>query len=715
MEAQDFEMPSPKRQKTESPQIHAVATAQDMDVDSVNAVQQITGDEQHEPSVQNESTDMSEPKAEESDMLAFLMQHVESESAGRGSNHNQQSSALLISGSQLPNIQLPPEGDNPIMQVLVPETSAETSKSDQPLENEAYKADEPLPMSSNLPPGLEPASADAVDNLKHVAEVSALPPTAETLLQEQIPSATADQTVLPQEQQDPAAREWETDSSPYSSDSSDSSDTTDSSDDSPDNSDDDNDPDAYTLLDPIEQARILMAEDGAGGDSDEEGGTHRTVKVPASLRTANEKPEDILPKPDVTVTATTPISELGVVTFYVENTLLITAKTSGEYQVLESGSVLCLGTPSFAVIGAIAETLGRVEEPLYTVRFASETDVRETFGLKSPDSKHERSEEQATTINDQELDTRPLQERIKNTPIYYVNEHSTFVFTQPLKAAKGTDASNIHDEEVGEDEMEFSDDEAEAEHKRQQKLRRKGIDPSTISAHRGGRGGQRGGRGGTRGGRGDSYNSYNQSESYNSNDNVEMNYDDVEEGEMTTDYAPLKRPENFSNAQPAQNQHNPRSQHQHLNRGNRGGARSQYTNSRGNNRGGRGRGAYNQSQNQNQRQYDTNNQYTTNNPQLSQPSSSNSMYAQQPPQQYPQQMFMPQFQMPANPNFDFQAQAQAQWSQYHANQAQQFQQHQQQQQFVGQPGFNINAEALAQVQRQLEEMRRNAGQGQGYP
>lgn len=31
---------------------------------------------------------------------------------------------------------------------------------------------------------------------------------------------------------------------------------------------------------------------------------------------------------------------------------------------------------------------------------------------------------------------------------------------------KGSDASNVHDEEVGEDEVEFSDDEAEAAYKR---------------------------------------------------------------------------------------------------------------------------------------------------------------------------------------------------------------------------------------------------------
>lgn len=34
-----------------------------------------------------------------------------------------------------------------------------------------------------------------------------------------------------------------------------------------------------------------------------------------------------------------------------------------------------------------------------------------------------------------------------------------------LKRLKGSDASNVHDEEPGEDEIEFSDDEAEAVHR----------------------------------------------------------------------------------------------------------------------------------------------------------------------------------------------------------------------------------------------------------
>lgn len=89
----------------------------------------------------------------------------------------------------------------------------------------------------------------------------------------------------------------------------------------------------------------------------------------------------------------------------------------------------------------VSETLGRVESPLYVVLYPSVAAVGER-GL------------------------------FQGKQIYYVESHSTFVFTQPLKGMKGSDASNFHDEEVGEDEVEFSDDEAEADHKRKLKQKR---------------------------------------------------------------------------------------------------------------------------------------------------------------------------------------------------------------------------------------------------
>ena len=56
--------------------------------------------------------------------------------------------------------------------------------------------------------------------------------------------------------------------------------------------------------------------------------------------------------------------------------------------------------------------------------------------------------------------------------MYYIQNLVQMVFTQPLKAQKGSDASNLHDEEIAANEVEFSDDEKEAEHKRLTKKRK---------------------------------------------------------------------------------------------------------------------------------------------------------------------------------------------------------------------------------------------------
>jgi H/ACA ribonucleoprotein complex non-core subunit NAF1 len=284
-----------------------------------------------------------------------------------------------------------------------------------------------------------------------------------------------------EENVDPNQAEFELDSSPYASSSDDSDSDSSSSDDSED---------AYQLLDPAEQARILMQEDG--GSDDELTGAKGSG---GQLRTKNEVPEEIIPKPDVTITSEMRIEELGAVEAVVESILLIKAKTSGEYRVLESGSVLCLADRS--VIGVVSETLGRVQQPLYSVRFTNATEIAKA-GLSV------------------------------GTKVYYSEQHSTYVFTQALKAHKGTDASNIHDEEVGDEEIEFSDDEAEAEHKRrikQKKIERRGGKMQQNNGPR---------RGG--------HSTHQSQAPYDAS--IGLSYDDEDEGP----YKPLSRPAGFASS-----------------------------------------------------------------------------------------------------------------------------------------------------------------------
>ena len=248
--------------------------------------------------------------------------------------------------------------------------------------------------------------------------------------------------------------EFELDSSPFESSDLDTSEDSISS---------DSDDDEFEMLDAEEQARRLMGEDG-GSDEEGEGKGNKTA---GPIRTLNEKPDEIIVKPDVVITDDMNIEELGNVEIVVENVVVVKAKTSGEYQVLDFGSVLCLENKK--VIGSVAETLGRVQQPFYSVRFTNAAAISEA-GISA------------------------------NTRIFYVEKHSTYIFTQPLKACKGSDASNIHDEEVGDDELEFSDDEAEAEHRRRLKLqrqsRREGRDGNADGFTRGPQGTRGRGRGG---------------------------------------------------------------------------------------------------------------------------------------------------------------------------------------------------------------------------
>lgn len=211
--------------------------------------------------------------------------------------------------------------------------------------------------------------------------------------------------------------EWQLDSEASDS-SSDSSSSSDKSDD---------DADEGELMDPEEMVRLLMAE-----SADDAGAAGK-----AKVKTLNEI-EEQYEKPDITVTNETQITELGRVEAIVDNLVLVRAKISGDYQVLESGSALCL--QNFTIIGKISEQIGRVEEPRYSIGFNDPAEIT-LLGIE------------------------------KDTPIYYVDAHSTFVFTEPLRKQKHTDASNLHDEETNE--VEFSDDEAEAEYKRQQKQAKK--------------------------------------------------------------------------------------------------------------------------------------------------------------------------------------------------------------------------------------------------
>ena len=264
---------------------------------------------------------------------------------------------------------------------------------------------------SEQPNGFQEASDLDLDSL--AAQISADAP-------KEVPSNPLD---APKHYQE---AEFELDSSPYQTSTDDSDSSSDSS------SDDTSDHEGYELLDPAEAARRLMEDDGG---SDDEGNKRSATN--GHVKTVHEVVDASVEIPDIEITPEMEIKELGPVEKTISNSILIRGQTSGEYQVVDSGSLLCLVTRQ--VIGVVAEPLGRVQQPMYSVLFPTSAAIAD-FGL------------------------------LQGTLVYYAPQHSEFVFTRSLQGVKGSDASNLYDEEVAADEAEFSDDEAEAEHKKQKKL-----------------------------------------------------------------------------------------------------------------------------------------------------------------------------------------------------------------------------------------------------
>ncbi|RFU74953.1 hypothetical protein TARUN_7285 [Trichoderma arundinaceum] len=337
--------------------------------------------------------------------------------------------------------------------------------------------------------------------------------SAETNQQPLVP----EQEPIPLQSDQSEHPEWEIDSSPYESSDSSSSDSS--------SDDDDSDNEGYEPLGIEETARLLMETEGGSDDEGDRGKASGSGYV----RTKNELPEELIPKPDVTITAEMAIEELGVVEHIVENIMLIKAFTPGEYQVLDSGSVLC--NSERVVIGAIAETIGKVLQPMYTVMFNSAEEVKE-FGLEV------------------------------GTKIFYPVDHASYVFTEPLKNLKGSDASNLHDEEIADEEIEFSDDEKEAEYKRSLKQKKK-----DKWKNAGGKEGKQ-------------PHPLRQEVSADGS----LNYDDEDDGP----YKPLARPIGYGTGAPSAESYEPSPRPTFSRGGRRGDSRGRGSRGRGSGRGGRG-------------------------------------------------------------------------------------------------------------------------------
>lgn len=122
-------------------------------------------------------------------------------------------------------------------------------------------------------------------------------------------------------------------------------------------------------------------------------------------------------------------------------------------QVLDEGSIVCL--QDRRVLGPIFETFGAISSPLYSVRLPSD------HPLLATDVGSIAAKDGLTA----------------GVPVYFPTNPglASILHTQQIKMSqlKGSDASNLYDEEPAENEVEFSDDEQEQEYRRMLKQRRK--------------------------------------------------------------------------------------------------------------------------------------------------------------------------------------------------------------------------------------------------
>ncbi|KAJ2862679.1 hypothetical protein GGH94_004127 [Coemansia aciculifera] len=179
-----------------------------------------------------------------------------------------------------------------------------------------------------------------------------------------------------------------------------------------------------------EDDRANMLKMIADGDDDDEDQAPNN-SVPA---TRNEVLDPQIPELTMTeLPATAQLTSLGTIHSIVDNSVIIQANISGERHVLDAESILSFDDRK--VLGLVYDVFGPVSRPMYTVRFRGEID-RESV--------------------------------VVGRGVFFSPGWVKMLATEKLRV-KGTDASNEYDEEVGDDGMEFSDDEEERIHRRQVK------------------------------------------------------------------------------------------------------------------------------------------------------------------------------------------------------------------------------------------------------
>ncbi|KAH9166897.1 NAF1-domain-containing protein [Lactarius sanguifluus] len=195
---------------------------------------------------------------------------------------------------------------------------------------------------------------------------------------------------------------------------------------------------------------------------DEEGGA---VAAAVALRTKNELPEpDIMIPPIAQVEPDEQLEKVGEIMNIVNNNVVVVKgeasmrSTQETLLVYEDRKVLGYVSAALSLLlltprpfAQIHETFGPTYQPMYQVKFNSAHPL-------------------------------DLNEARVSRPVFHVPARSKYVFVAELTRLRGSDASNVHDEEPAEYELEFSDDEAEATYKAKLRERRHGSREPSVPA-----------------------------------------------------------------------------------------------------------------------------------------------------------------------------------------------------------------------------------------
>ncbi|KJA28521.1 hypothetical protein HYPSUDRAFT_197370 [Hypholoma sublateritium FD-334 SS-4] len=217
------------------------------------------------------------------------------------------------------------------------------------------------------------------------------------------------------------------------------------------------------LAEPVESTSDSESDSDSDSDSSDAAGNKNHVKKPmldmdddedpmpaagpnTYFTTKHEVIEADIPIPEVDEVGSDEVLEkVGEVMNIVDRLAIVVGLpvdfTTGRRadQALDSETLLVFDDRK--VMGYIFETFGPTAQPLYQVKFNSA------------------------------LPLDPERVRV-GREVFHVPARSRFVFLSQIKAFKGSDASNVHDEEPADDELEFSDDEAEAAYKSRLKRKR---------------------------------------------------------------------------------------------------------------------------------------------------------------------------------------------------------------------------------------------------